>query len=70
MCAYHWRLAPADVQAAVYRHYRAGQRDDGNYAGSWDPDSQWGRDGGRVYATALGALTLESYYAYTRLLVR
>ncbi len=33
--------------------------------GSWDSDDRWGREGGRVYATALNALTLEVYYRYT-----
>ena len=40
------------------------QRFDGRYAGSWDPDAQWGAYGGRVYSTALGALCLEVYYRY------
>jgi len=35
--------------------------------GSWDPVDEWGPAGGRVYATALGALTLEVYYRYRRL---
>ncbi|MBM4060377.1 MAG: terpene cyclase/mutase family protein [Planctomycetes bacterium] len=43
------------------------QRRDGNAAGSWDPIDAWGDDGGRVYSTALLALTLEAYYRYTRL---
>lgn len=34
------------------------QRSDGNFAGSWDPIGVWDHDGGRVYATALYALTL------------
>jgi hypothetical protein len=33
-------------------------------AGSWDPDSVWGGHGGRVYATALSAMTLEVYYRH------
>jgi hypothetical protein len=33
-------------------------------AGSWDPDPVWGMHGGRVYATALAAMTLEVYYRY------
>jgi hypothetical protein len=33
--------------------------------GSWDPGvDRWGFEGGRVYATALNALTLEVYYRY------
>ncbi len=34
--------------------------------GSWDPIGEWGAVGGRVYATAMGALTLEVYYRYKR----
>jgi hypothetical protein len=35
-----------------------------NFYGSWDPVGAWGRDGGRVYSTALCALILEVYYRY------
>jgi hypothetical protein len=31
-------------------------------AGSWDPIDEWSLVGGRVYATAMGALTLEVGY--------
>ena len=34
--------------------------------GSWDPVGKWGMVGGRVYATAINALTLEIYYRYIR----
>ncbi len=34
--------------------------------GSWDPIGEWGLAGGRVYSTAMGALTLEVYYRYER----
>lgn len=41
------------------------QRRDGSAAdGSWDPDPVWGGYGGRVYATALAAMTLEVYYRH------
>ena len=41
------------------------QRRDGSVAdGSWDPDPVWGGHGGRVYATALAAMTLEVYYRH------
>ncbi len=33
--------------------------------GSWNPNSRWGRFGGRIYTTALATLTLETYYRYT-----
>ena len=32
--------------------------------GSWEPIDRWGGEGGRVYATAINALTLEVYYRY------
>ncbi|MBI3855017.1 MAG: terpene cyclase/mutase family protein [Planctomycetes bacterium] len=33
--------------------------------GSWDPEMErWGGEGGRVYATAIGALVLETPYRY------
>ena len=38
------------------------QKSGGENDGSWDPDPQHGPYGGRVYQTALGALTLEFYY--------
>lgn len=34
--------------------------------GSWAPDDRWGSPGGRVYSTALGVLSLEVYYRFTR----
>jgi len=40
----------------------AGQQQDGAAAGSWDPVGPWGDDGGRVYATALAVLSLQSLY--------
>jgi len=42
------------------------QRKDGNAAGSWDPVGVWGEDGGRVYATALNTLSLQSAYRFSR----
>ncbi len=44
------------------------QRGSGHQAGSWDPDdSLYGSTGGRIYCTALAAMTLEVYYRYLRL---
>lgn len=38
---------------------------EGHRAGSWDPTGDaWGRQGGRIYTTALSALTLEVYYRH------
>ena len=42
------------------------QRNEGCEHGSWDPVGEWGAAGGRVYATALGAMTLEVYYRFAR----
>ena len=42
------------------------QRRNGCEDGSWDPDDPWSPVGGRVYATAINALTLEIYYRYAR----
>ncbi|MCB9884850.1 MAG: terpene cyclase/mutase family protein [Planctomycetes bacterium] len=36
------------------------QRQDGNFAGSWDPVGVWDEDGGRIYATALYSLALQT----------
>src|SRR5436190_10646531 len=35
---------------------------DGCRNGSWEPASRWANEGGRVWATAINALTLEVYY--------
>lgn len=35
--------------------------------GSWDPVGAWGGAGGRVYATAINCLTLETYYRHERI---
>ena len=44
------------------------QRRDQPWEGSWDPVCIWGGYGGRVYATALAILCLETYYRYLPLL--
>ncbi len=44
------------------------QRTAGHQSGSWDPDeSMYGAKGGRIYCTAMAALSLEVYYRYLRL---
>ena len=35
--------------------------------GSWDPVGAWGTAGGRVYATAINCLTLETHYRHERM---
>jgi hypothetical protein len=56
-----WDQWNAAIQAAILPLQR---RDGGPLAGSWDPDPVWGMHGGRVYSTALAAMTLEVYYRY------
>jgi hypothetical protein len=50
--------------AALQAELLARQRWDGAATGSYDPDDLWGGYGGRVYSTALAALSLEVYYRY------
>lgn len=37
--------------------------------GSWEPIDRWSSEGGRVYTTATGALTLEVYYRYPNVFI-
>lgn len=48
----------------VQQELLARQLTSGRDSGSWDPTGQWARVGGRVYQTAICALTLEVYYRY------
>jgi len=69
---YYGTLAMFQRQGADWRRWNdalqqellARQRWDGSLAGSYDPDDVWGGYGGRVYSTALAALSLEVYYRY------
>jgi hypothetical protein len=58
-----WRKA---LRAAL----RRSQRTRGTRAGSWDPNGPWGWSGGRVYATAMGALALEAGWRLEPLVAR
>ncbi|HEV3027066.1 MAG TPA: prenyltransferase/squalene oxidase repeat-containing protein [Planctomycetota bacterium] len=49
-----WSSAARRLLVSHQRKYA-----DGCGCGSWDPVDRWGSEGGRVYATALNALTLE-----------
>lgn len=48
-----WSAAARRILVAHQRKYA-----DGCGCGSWDPVDRWGAEGGRVYATAMNALTL------------
>lgn len=56
-----WEAWNARLLAALLPLQRRGP---GPLAGSWDPDPVWGGHGGRVYSTALSAMTLEVYYRH------
>jgi hypothetical protein len=58
----NWRKWNKAMQDAIIKHQRQGGCPDG----SWDPVGKWGMVGGRVYATAINALTLEIYYRYAK----
>ena len=60
----HWSEWSRALTDAVVKR----QRTDANYKGSWDPVDAWGEDGGRVYATAILALSLQAYYRYGRVI--
>ena len=57
-----WKTWNAALKPALIDH----QRKSGDEKGSWDPIGAWGKEGGRVYSTALGTLMLETYYRYAR----
>jgi hypothetical protein len=58
-----WTRWNEPMKVALVPHQRTGN--DGCKDGSWDPEvDRWGFEGGRVYATAINALTLEVYYRY------
>ncbi len=74
---YYWHfgtLAMMQVGGDAWKSWRTGmfsvavdsQRKQGDEKGSWDPAGPWGREGGRVYSTAVMTLALESPYLYPR----
>jgi hypothetical protein len=58
-----WKRWNEPMKEALVRNQRTAK--DGCAGGSWNPEEdRWGHEGGRVYATAINALTLEVYYRY------
>ena len=56
-----WTRWEVPLKDALVPHQKTTK--DGCAVGSWDPEEdRWGSTGGRVYAVALNALTLEVYY--------
>jgi hypothetical protein len=63
----HWQDWNVAMKKALLPNQRKGGPMDGttdDIDGSWDPISTWGKYGGRVYTTAINALSLEVYYRY------
>ncbi len=59
------RWSKAMIEALVKpQNTRPGSCNDG----SWEPVDRWSCEGGRVYATAINALTLEVFYRYENVL--
>ncbi len=57
-----WKAWNQNVKDALVGNQNAPAS--GCKAGSWEPVDRWSPEGGRVYATAINALTLEVYYRY------
>jgi len=68
--AYYGSLAMFQVGGAAWREWNApvrealirGQEREGCRRGSWPPTSQYARQAGRIYSTALATMALEVYY--------
>ncbi len=57
-----WTPWNAAIQRVLTKNQHT--RADGCAEGSWDADDRWGFEGGRVYAVAINALTMEVYQRY------
>lgn len=63
----HWKNWKKAIEKALLPNQRLEDEED-NFYGSWDPVGPWGKEGGRVYSTAIGTLILEVYYRYGNVL--
>jgi len=61
----HWALWRKAMDKAILQTQRR-DTDHCRYKGSWDPVGPWGRDGGRIYSTALMAMSMQIWYRYDR----
>jgi hypothetical protein len=62
-----WRSWNENMKTALVDHQNTSEK--GCRRGSWEPVDRWSCEGGRVYGTALNALTLEVYYRYINVFV-
>jgi hypothetical protein len=58
-----WKTWNEAVKTAIIDHQR---KDPVSFKGSWDAVDPWGREGGRVYSTAVLVMCMEVYYRYAR----
>lgn len=56
-----------DWNPKMREHLINTQSTDGHESGSWYFDNPYGKEGGRLYTTAMGAMTLEVYYRFSPL---
>ena len=59
-----WKRWKGAMEKAILGSQRLTEGDDRH--GSWDPVDPWSREGGRVYSTAINALSSEVYYRHVR----
>jgi hypothetical protein len=59
----NWKAWRDPLMNALVKHQNLDSS--GCRGGSWEPNDRWSCEGGRVYATAINALTLEVFYRYT-----
>jgi len=57
-----WKSWNEDMKNALVKNQNV--KTAGCKRGSWEPVDRWSCEGGRVYGTAINALTLEVYYRY------
>ncbi len=57
-----WSAWNEGMKTALVKHQNTAST--GCRRGSWEPVDRWSCEGGRVYGTAINALTLEVYYRY------
>jgi hypothetical protein len=53
-----------DRLAALQKEILERQESNGEVQGSWTPDDQWGRAGGRVYSTSLACLSMSARHSH------
>jgi hypothetical protein len=57
-----WKTWNTAMKGEIIDH----QHKENDEKGSWDPVGPWGREGGRVYSTAVCVMCMEVYYRYAK----